>query len=222
MSDELRVYEQTLVRLNDNHASAVRRTRYNPWRLGVYVSLASALPLAAGLGGYQLQGQLGAVVGLVLALPVPFFVLLYAVDGLRVEHQRMVAERQLLMDGPRLPELPVSTSDPVPTSEESPLRPGLLVNGSVVSPLPTLSAEKARLKAACLKLVRAGSERGSWTRAAIAEGVDQMLTGDEWDLASPALQAWGYFWNKPGKGGGLRPSDKLTVAQIIERLEAAL
>lgn len=221
MNDDLmRTYEQTLAKINENHASAVRSTRYNPWRLGVYVSLALAALPAALVIGHQVQGQLGAVIGLALALPIPFFVILYAYDGVQVEHQRMVAERNLLVYGPVLPESPVvSTGGNSPASE--PLRPGLVQDGQVVARAPQLSREKVFLKNACLKLCRAGKERGSWARSALAEGSDAMMSGEEWDAASPWLQANGYFMVKAGRGGGLMPVPGKDVDETIRLLEVA-
>ncbi len=224
MSDELRVYEQTLTVAQNNRAQAIKQTRYSPWRMGLYVTGSLALdlaPLAAGIGGYQYDGWwmwgLFGLLGSVLLLPFPVLVIVWVVDATLVERERLRTEKSDLRP------LMVSNVGNAPALEApGGLRPGILVNGSVMAPLATLSTDKARLKSACLLLVRAGAERGSWTRAAIAEGVDAMMPGELWDLASPELQRLGYFWSKPGKGGGLRPSDKMyTVAQIIERLEVA-
>jgi hypothetical protein len=48
-----------------------------------------------------------------------------------------------------------------------------------------------------------------------------MLSGEEWDTASPALQEMGFFYVKAGRGGGLVPVPGKDLDEVIRRLEVA-
>jgi hypothetical protein len=207
-------YEQTLVSIHREHAANVARSHYNPWRLGLYVTLSLAAPIIAGVGGFFTTGWLLAAVAAFLAIPLPVFVVLWAIDAGLVEHERLKHEKLSMSAGPALPR-------PAAPAVETKLRPGLLQNGKVVPAAPVLSPDLAHLRDVCVQLVRLGSERGTWARSALAEGPDAPMTGEDWDLASPQLQDLGFFWVKPGRGGGLQPVKGKEIAETIARLEAA-
>lgn len=209
-----RTYEQTLVSIHREHAASVAHPHYNPWRLGVYVTLSLSAPIVAGTVGWIAWGWLLAVVAAVLAVPLPFFVVLWAWDAGLVERERMKRELLSLSAGPALPRPPMP-------DVETKLRPGLLQNGQVVPPAPLMSPELAHLREACIQLARLGDKRGMWSRAALAEGPSAPMKGEDWDLASPQLQDMGFFWVKPGRGGGLQPLPDKPIAETIARLEAA-
>jgi len=208
------VYEQTLVRMHREHAANVARSHYNPWRLGLYVTLSLAAPIIVGVGGFFTTGFFWAAIAALLAIPLPLFVVLWAVDAGLVEHERLKHEKLSLSAAPGLPRPPA----PAP---ESKLRPGLMQNGRITPPAPVVAPELAHLRAVCVQLVREGSERGTWARSVLAEGPGAPMRGEDWDLASPQLQELGFFWVKPGRKGGLQPIQGKPIAEIIARLEAA-
>lgn len=211
-------FDQTLVSMHREHAANVARSHYNPWRLGLYVTVSLAAPIIAGLGGMFFKtGWVLAAVAALLVIPLPLFVVLWAVDAGLVEHERLKNEKLSMSTGPALPHQPAANVE----ASRAQLRPGILANGKMVSPADVLSPELAHLRDVCVQLVRAGSERGAWSRSALAEGPGAPMTGEDWDLASPQLQDLGFFWVKPGRNGGLRPAPGKEIKEIIARLEAA-
>ncbi len=214
------LYEQTVVKINATHDSAVRARRYNPWGLGLSLAASLAFPILAALAGYQVGGQLGACLAAGVSLPVPVLVTVYAIDGMRVEHQRMVAERTLLMNGPALPLPPALSSVGAPAAPVK-LMPGLVQNGNVVAQEPKLSPDVTWLRNACLRLLRGGQVRGAYTRSALAEEPDALMSGEQWDAASPELQRLGYCYVKAGKGGGLLLTPGKDVDECIKLVEVA-
>lgn len=210
-------FDQTLVSMHREHAANVRRSHYNPWRLGLYVTLSLAAPiLAGGAAWLSRESVLLAATAIFLAVPLPLFVVLWAVDAGLVEHERLKNEKLSMSQAPGLPRPPA----PVVAADVK-LRPGQLHNGRMLPPAEVLSPERVHLRDVCLQLVRAGSERGAWARSALAEGPAAPMRGEDWDLASPQLQELGFFWVKPGRNGGLQPVKGKEISEIIARLEAA-
>lgn len=216
MSDQPQhtTYEQTLATVHREHAASVARSHYNPWRLGLYVTLSLWAPLVAGGAGLLISGWLAAAVAAALAVPLPVFVVIWARDAGLVERERLKCELLSLSRGPMLPR----PTAPEPAGK---LRPGILQNGAIVPPAPQLTPELAHLRAVCLQLARLGAERGTWARSALAEGAGAPMKGEDWDLASPQLQDLQLFWVKPGRNGGLQPMPGKPIAETIARLEAA-
>jgi len=207
-------YDQTLVSIHREHAANVARSHYNPWRLGVYVTFSLTAPIAAGVIGFIAWGWLLAAVAALLLIPLPVFVVLWAIDAGLVEHERLHRELLSLSAAPGLPR-------PAAPAPDAKLRPGLLQNGQVVPPAPIIAPELEHLRDVCLQLVRLGSERGTYARSVLAEGPAAPMKGEDWDLASPQLQDLGFFWVKPGRSGGLQPVKGKEIPEIIARLEAA-
>lgn len=223
---DMRAYDLVLVETRDREKrrAELRGQRSSPWMMGLWASAALVLPCIAWVAAWWwiepadlLHWAVTLAIGAPL-LPITFLVLLGVYDRALFEHTYLVKAKDSLDSAPTAA---VSTSGIAPTSAAG-LRPGIKQDGEIVSPAPRPDPAKLKLIAACVKLARAGVERGSWTRAAIAEGPDAMMPGDEWDLASPELQRVGYFYNKAGKGGGLRPVEHMPIAEIIKRLEVAL
>jgi len=216
MNDSPTHYEQTLVSINREHAARVDRSHYNPWRLGLYVTLSLAAPIIAGVGGWFFtSGFFWPALAAIIVIPLPVFVVLWAIDAGLVEHERLKHEKLSMGAGPALPR------PAAPAAVETKLRPGLLQNGEVVPRAPVLTPELAHLRDVCVQLVRLGADRGTWARSALAEGPDAPMSGEDWDLASPQLQELGFFWVKPGRKGGLQPIQGKPIGEIIARLEAA-
>jgi hypothetical protein len=216
MNDEAprRLYEQTVVAITRDHAASVQRARYNPWRLGVYVTLALAAPIALGEVGLAVRGFLAAALLALLAIPVPVFVILWAIDAGLVEHARLRSEKLLLTVGPALPPAPTLADDADP--EEVELRPGYPIDGVMTAPAEGARPEVVDLRDDCLAFVRAGMRRSGWSRSKIAEGSARLLSPSAWDRASRELQRLGFFRTGPA---GLEPARDL--GDVIARLEAA-
>lgn len=203
-------------------APTVRRAdpsiqRYDPWRLGLYVTAAVAMPLAVGgIGWYWLGGQawlLGA-----LPVPVSIFLSLWSLDAWLVEHARLRAERQSWNEPPVAPTTPHEA--PAPELRQH-LRLGLAQNGRIVAPSDDMDPALVALRAKCLTLARAGVERRTWSRSALAEGEGAVMSGQDWDEASAELQHLGLFEVKAGRGGGLRPARPDNLEHDLARLEVA-
>ena len=221
MNEPLQVNEFSVsAAINKERASAVRFTRYNPWQLGLYVTGSLAVPVVAVIVSYQLVGWLGLLAAL-FALPVPLFVILWAVDALMVEHQRLIAERlQLKRAGEvHTPQLP--TPEPAMVATRRHLRLGYSQDGRIVPPAAPTDPAMDRLRALCLKLVKLGAPADNWARSALAEGPGAGMRGEEWDAASVELQDLDLFIVKAGRGGGLRPKPGRELADIVARLEVA-
>jgi hypothetical protein len=199
------------IRFDDNRRQAVRSVRYSPWRLGAYVTLALAAPIAAGTVAFFAAGGYVAVLAFILALPVTVAVVIWTWDAFLVERQRLQCEKLTMQQGP---ELPTPEVEAPPESVE--LRPGFPIDGEMISPVEVVRPEIAALRDDCLAFVRAGMRRSGWSRSKIAEGPDKLLTPTRWDRASKELQRLGYF--KQG-AAGLEPARDLN--DVVKRLEAA-
>jgi len=209
--------------INKERADSVKFTRYNPWRLGLYVTGSLFVPVAAAAVGVLAVGWGGSLIGLTV-LPVPIFVMLWAVEAALVEHQRLVAERaQLRRAGGEhlVPTAAASPAAPMVATRKH-LKLGYLHNGVMTAPASPPDPGMQRLRKICLQLAQLGSDGNNWSRSALAEGPNARMGAEDWDAASAELQALGLFEVKAGRGGGLRPAAGRDLADSLARLEMAL
>lgn len=215
-------YDLTLTTAGKPERTDVRRTRYNPWLIGLQISASLVLPFAVG----QIAGELTADavkvwLAALASVPISALVILWSIDATLVEHQRLRSEQSQVKRAGEPVRPPAPPTAPAAALPRRHLRPGYLMAGEIVSPAAVLEPAMATLQADCLALVKLGAERGTWARSAIAEGPDAPMKGEAWDRASRELQDLQLFYVKAGRNGGLQPMPGKPIAETVARLEAA-